>query len=129
MSALQVYVISLSSLSLISTGDWICKVCSNDNGIKVGIEGHEYKADEEGEEAEIAAHNNNKPLVIDSSEDDSEDDRDVLHIPKKKKKKKKKKQQKRKFIESSLSDSPSLFDLSDSDDSDKEYARWIGMKK
>ena len=124
MSALQVYVISLSSLSLISTGDWICKVCSNDNGIKVGIEGHEYKADEEGEEAEIAAHNNNKPLVIDSSEDDSEDDRDVLHIPKKKKKKKKKKkQQKRKFID------PSLFDLSDSDDSDKEYARWIGMKK
>ena len=115
MSALQVYVISLSSLSLISTGDWICKVCSNDNGIKVGIEGHEYKADEEGEETEAAASNNNKPLVIDS-EDDSADDREVLHIPKKKKKKKK--QQKRKFI-----------DLSDSDDSDKEYARWIGRKK
>jgi len=124
MSALQVYVISLSSLSLISTGDWICKVCSNDNGIKVGIEGHEYKAGEEGEETEAAANNNNKPLVIESED---------LHIPKKKKKKKKK-QKKRKFID------PSLFDLSDSDDSDEEYsdeeysegdeeyARWIGMR-
>lgn len=96
-----------------STGNWICKACANDNGIKVGIEGHEHKADGHEEETEIAAHNNNKPLVIDSSEDDSEDDRDVLHIPKKKKK-----QQKRKFI-----------DLSESDDSDKEYARWIGRKK
>jgi hypothetical protein len=102
----------ISSLSLISTGDWICKACANDNDIKVGIEGHEYEADGDEEETEVAAINNNDPLVIDS-EDDSEDNREVLHIPKKKKK-----QQKRKVI-----------DLSDSDDSDEEYARWIGMKK
>jgi len=80
----NMYHLSCIGRSVVPPGDWICKKCANENGMNVGIEGHEYKvegSDEEDDEVqEVEARANNNPLTIDDSDDDEEE----IVLPKKK---------------------------------------------
>jgi len=79
----DMYHLSCIGRSVVPPGDWICKKCANENGMNVGIEGHEYKVegdDEEDDEVqEVVALESNKPLTIDDSDDEEE-----IVLPKKK---------------------------------------------
>ena len=79
----DMYHLSCIGRSVVPPGDWICKKCANENGLNVGIEGHEYKAEGDNEEddevQEVEARVNNQPLTI----DDSDDEEDIV-LPKKK---------------------------------------------
>jgi len=80
----DMYHLSCIGRSVVPPGDWICKKCANENGMNVGIEGHEYKVEgsdeeEDDEVQEVEALANNQPLTIDDSDDEEE-----IVLPKKK---------------------------------------------
>ena len=102
----------------ITIGDWICKVCANDHGINVGIEGHEYEvggSEDEDDNDDKSNNNKNELLALDSDSDDE----DVVHIPKKKAER----QSKRKVIDLSESDDSDEGELVDSSHKKKRYKR------
>ena len=56
-------------------GDWICKACASTLGLKAGVEGHEWDAEEaedKQEEQSSSQDEGNGNALVDSSDDEED---------------------------------------------------------
>ena len=56
-------------------GDWICKACANTLGLKTGVEGHEWNAEEakDKQEEQLSSQDEGHGNALVDSSDDEED--------------------------------------------------------
>ena len=57
-------------MSLTDEGEWICKSCAKDLGIKCGIEGHEWEVEQGNEKVDDRSSSSSSDALVDSDDEE-----------------------------------------------------------